>query len=349
MVKKVGINGFGRIGRLFFRATLESEGFWDEYEVVAINDLAPADNLAYLLKYDSVHGILPQSVKADGNRIKVGEKELKVLSERDPSKLPWRDLDVDIVIESTGVFTGIDPETGEPLAKKHLEAGAKKVIITAPAKKPDITIVIGVNHELYDPNSHNIISNASCTTNSLAPMVKVLNDNFGVKRGLMTTVHAYTNDQRILDFIHKKDYRRGRAAAMSIIPTTTGAAKAIGLVIPELDGKLDGIALRVPVPDVSITDLTCELEKEVTVEEVNKVFKEASETYLKGILQYVDEPLVSMDFKHNPHSSIYSAKETRIIPKGGPGNFVKTMSWYDNEWGFSMRLVDLVKLIGAKL
>jgi|YelNatPaOPRAMG01_1025707.scaffolds.fasta_scaffold92215_1 glyceraldehyde 3-phosphate dehydrogenase len=342
MTIKVGINGFGRIGRLFYRAALEDSGYGRSFEVVAVNDIADTQTNAHLLKYDSIHGPLKNKVEVGENVIKVDGRELKVLSQKDPALLPWKDMGVDIVIESTGLFT--DKEN----ASKHLQAGARKVIISAPAKNPDITIVIGVNHEKYDPDKHNVVSMASCTTNSLAPMLKVLLKNFGVVRGLMTTIHAYTNDQRTLDLVHK-DLRRARAAALSIIPTTTGAAKAIGEVIPELKGKMDGIALRVPVPDVSLTDLTCELEKPATVQEVNNAFKEASETYLKRILQYVDEPLVSVDFLHNPHSSIFSALDTRVIPPDGKGNFVKTFSWYDNEWGFSCRLVDLVKLMGSKL
>ncbi len=342
MTIKVGINGFGRIGRLFYRAALEDQDYGKTFEVVAINDIADTKTNAHLLKYDSIHGQLKNRVEVGENVIKVDGRELKVLMQKDPALIPWKDHGVDIVIESTGLFT--DREN----ASKHFQGGAKKVIISAPAKKPDITIVIGVNHEMYDPAKHHIVSMASCTTNSLAPMLKVLLANFGVVRGLMTTIHAYTNDQRTLDLVHK-DLRRARAAALSIIPTTTGAAIAIGEVIPELKGKLDGIALRVPVPDVSLTDLTCEIEKEASVEEINAAFKEASETYLKGILQYVDEPLVSVDFLHNSHSSIFSALDTRVIPPGGKGRFIKIFSWYDNEWGFSVRLVDLVKLMGSKL
>ncbi|MEM2058333.1 MAG: type I glyceraldehyde-3-phosphate dehydrogenase [Thermoproteota archaeon] len=342
MTVKVGINGFGRIGRLFYRAALEDPDYGEAFEVVAINDIADTKTNAHLLKYDSIHGPLKNKVEVGENVIKVDGRELKVLMQKDPALIPWKDYGVDIVIESTGLFT--DREN----ASKHFQGGAKKVIISAPAKKPDITIVIGVNQEMYDPAKHHIVSMASCTTNSLAPMLKVLLKNFGVVRGLMTTIHAYTNDQRTLDLVHK-DLRRARAAALSIIPTTTGAAIAIGEVIPELKGKLDGIALRVPVPDVSLTDLTCEIEKEASVEEINAAFKEASETYLKGILQYIDEPLVSVDFLHNSHSSIFSALDTRVIPPGGKGRFVKTFAWYDNEWGFSARLVDLVKLMGSKL
>ncbi|MEM3659276.1 MAG: type I glyceraldehyde-3-phosphate dehydrogenase [Thermoproteota archaeon] len=342
MTIKVGINGFGRIGRLFYRAALEDPDYGEAFEVVAINDIADTKTNAHLLKYDSIHGPLKNKIEVGENVIKVDGRELKVLMQKDPALIPWKDYGVAIVIESTGLFT--DREN----ASKHFQGGAKKVIISAPAKKPDITIVIGVNQEMYDPAKHHIVSMASCTTNSLAPMLKVLLKNFGVARGLMTTIHAYTNDQRTLDLVHK-DLRRARAAALSIIPTTTGAAIAIGEVIPELKGKLDGIALRVPVPDVSLTDLTCEIEKEASVEEINAAFKEASETYLKGILQYIDEPLVSVDFLHNSHSSIFSALDTRVIPPGGKGRFVKTFAWYDNEWGFSARLVDLVKLMGSKL
>jgi glyceraldehyde 3-phosphate dehydrogenase len=342
MTVKVGINGFGRIGRLFYRAALEDPEYGKTFEVVAINDIADTKTNAHLLKYDSIHGPLKNKVEVGENVIKVDGRELKVLMQKDPALIPWKDHGVDIVVESTGLFT--DREN----ASKHFQGGAKKVIISAPAKKPDITIVIGVNHEMYNPDKHHIVSMASCTTNSLAPMLKVLLKNFGVVRGLMTTIHAYTNDQRTLDLVHK-DLRRARAAALSIIPTTTGAAIAIGEVIPELKGKLDGIALRVPVPDVSLTDLTCEIEKEASVEEINAAFKEASETYLKGILQYVDEPLVSVDFLHNSHSSIFSALDTRVIPPGGKGRFIKIFSWYDNEWGFSVRLVDLVKFMGSKL
>jgi len=340
MVTRIGINGFGRIGRLFFRAALEDEEFFKKFELVAVNDLATAENLAYLLKYDSVHGMLGSNVEVSGNKITVGDLEFTVLSEPDPAKLPWKDLGVDIVLESTGRFTAREG------AQKHLEAGAKKVIISAPAKNPDITIVMGVNHEKYDPANHNIISNASCTTNCLAPVVKVLNENFGVERGLMTTTHAYTNDQRTLDMIHRKDYRRGRAAAVSIIPTTTGAARAIGEVIPELKGKLDGMALRVPVPDGSVVDLVAELKTEATKEEVNAAFKKAAETYLKGILQYTEDPIVSIDIIHNPHSAIVDGLSTNVL--GGKSNFVKVLAWYDNEWGFSCRLVDLMKYIVAK-
>lgn len=333
---KVGINGFGRIGRLFYRASLRDAEFNQLFDVVAVNDITDSRTLAHLLKYDSIHGVLPQEVGWAENSIKVDGKEVQVLSERNPEKLPWKNLGVEIVLESTGIFR--DREN----ASKHLTAGADKVIISAPAKDPDVTIVLGVNHEMYDGDKHRLISMASCTTNSLAPMVKVLHENFTVKRGFMTTVHAYTNDQRVLDLPHK-DLRRARAAAMSIIPTTTGAAKAIGLVIPELEGKLNGVALRVPVPDGSITDFVAEVSKETTVDEVNAAFKEASEKDLKGILQYVEEPIVSSDIIGNPHSCIFDALSTMVI--GEEKTLVKVFGWYDNEWGFSCRLVDLFKFI----
>lgn len=339
MVLKIAINGFGRIGRLFFRASLENKEFNKKFDIVSINDITDAKTLAYLLKYDSIHRKLGIDVSYKENEIIVGDKEIKISSIKDPANLPWKNLGIDIVLESTGLFT--DRES----ATKHLNAGAKKVIISAPAKNPDVTIVLGVNEEKYDSKKHNIISMASCTTNCLAPMVKVLHKNFVVKKGLMTTTHAYTNDQRVLDLPHK-DLRRGRAAALSIIPTTTGAARAIGEVIPELKGKLDGIALRVPVPNGSITDLTAEIEKEATVEEINKAFKEASETYLKGILEYCDEPIVSSDIIGNPHSAIFDALSTQII--GERGNFIKVLAWYDNEWGFSHRLVELMNFIERK-
>jgi glyceraldehyde 3-phosphate dehydrogenase len=339
MVFKIAINGFGRIGRLFFRAALENKEFNKKFDVISINDITDAKTLAYLLKYDSIHRKLNANISYKENELIVNNKEINVTAIKDPANLPWKDLDIDIVLESTGLFT--DREN----ASKHLSAGAKKVIISAPAKNPDVTIVLGVNEEIYDPKKHNIISMASCTTNCLAPMVKVLHKNFGIKRGLMTTTHAYTNDQRVLDLPHK-DLRRARAAALSIIPTTTGAARAIGEVIPELKGKLDGIALRVPVANGSITDLTVELEKETTAEEINKSFKDASETYLKGILEYCDEPIVSADILGNPHSAIFDALSTNVI--GGKGNFAKVLAWYDNEWGFSNRLVELMNLIARK-
>jgi len=323
MTIKVAINGFGRIGRLFYRAALKDPDFMKRFEVVAVNDLTKPEMLAHLLKYDSIHGILKNEIKAKEDAIVVDGNEIKVFQIPDPAKLPWKELGIDIVLESTGRFR--DREN----ASKHISAGAKRVIISAPAKEPDITVVIGVNHKLYDPSKHYIISNASCTTNALAPVVKVLNEKFGIVKGLMTTTHAYTNDQRLLDLVHK-DLRRARAAALSIIPTTTGAAKAIGLVLPELKGKLDGMALRVPVADGSIIDLVAELKQEVTKEEVNEAFRKAAEGELKGILEYTEEPLVSVDIIGNPHSSIVDGLSTYAI-----GNMVKVLSWYDNEWGMS--------------
>jgi len=336
---KVGINGFGRIGRLFFRSALVDKEFNKKFQIVAINDVTDAKTLAHLLKYDSIHGILDIEVKAKEGAISVNGKDVKILSQLDPEKLPWKDLGVEIVLESTGAFTD---RAG---AEKHLKAGAKKVIISAPGKSPDVTIVLGVNDKNYDPKKHNIISMASCTTNCLAPMVKVLNDNFGVKRGFMTTCHAYTNDQRVLDLTHK-DLRRARAANLSIIPTTTGAAKAIGEVIPEVAGKLDGIALRVPVPDGSITDLTLELGKEVTKGEINSAFKEA-EKKMEGILQYTEEPIVSVDVIGNSHSCIIDGASTMVL--GEKSNIVKVFGWYDNEWGYSCRLVDLMKYVDKQM
>lgn len=333
MVYQVGINGFGRIGRNVFRAALNNP----EINIVAVNDLTDAKTLAHLLKYDSVHGILDAEVKADGNDILVNGKRIKVLAEREPAKLPWGELGVEIVVESTGIFTAKEK------AEAHIAGGAKKVIISAPASNEDITIVLGVNEDKYDPSKHHVVSNASCTTNCLAPFTKVLHDNFGVKRGMMTTVHSYTNDQQILDLPHK-DLRRARAAAVSIIPTTTGAAKAVGLVLPELNGKLNGFSLRVPTPNVSVTDLVAELEKEVTVDEINDALKAAAAGPMKGILDYTDEPLVSKDFNDNPHSSIIDGLSTMVIE----GNMVKVVSWYDNEWGYSNRVVDLAIFMGKK-
>ena len=340
MKLKVAINGFGRIGRIFFRAALKNDKFWEKFEIVAVNDLAPARTLAHLLKYDSLFGILPNEVKCREDAIIVDDKELKVYNQPDPAKLPWKELGIDIVLESTGRFR--DREG----ASKHLQAGAKKVIISAPAKNPDITIVMGVNHHLYDPEKHVIISNASCTTNCLAPVVKVLHENFGVVRGIMTTVHAYTNDQRVLDLVHR-DLRRARAAALNIIPTTTGAARAIGEVLPELKGKLDGMALRVPVPVGSIIDLVVELKKEVTKAEVNEAFKRAAEGELKGILAYTEDPIVSSDIIGNPHSAIVDGLSTMTVG-GEPSNIVKVLAWYDNEYGFSCRLVDLMLYMAEK-
>ena len=334
MTVKVGINGFGRIGRNFYRALLTQGA---DVEVVGINDLTDINTLAHLLKYDSILGRLNQEVSVVGDSIKVGNKSFKVIAERNPENLPWGALGADIVIESTGIFTDADKAAG------HIKAGAKKVIISAPAKGEDITIVMGVNHEKYEPANHHIISNASCTTNCLAPFAKVLDEKFGIVKGMMTTIHAYTNDQVILDFPHK-DLRRARAAALNMIPTTTGAAKAISLVLPQLTGKLDGYAMRVPVPTGSATDLTVQLGREVTKEEVNGAMKEASEGYLKGILEYTEDPIVSIDIVTNPASSIFDAGLTYVN-----GDTIKVVSWYDNEWGYSNRLVDLVGFVGASL
>ncbi len=331
---KVGVNGFGRIGRNFLRASLESGA---NFEIVGINDLTDNATLAHLLKYDSILGRLNQPVTHTDTTITVGGKTIAVSAERDPANIPWGKLGVDIVVESTGIFTKAAD------AQKHITAGAKKVIISAPATDEDITIVMGVNHQNYDSSKHNIISNASCTTNCLAPMAKVLNDEFGIVRGLMTTIHAYTNDQVILDFPHK-DLRRSRAAALSIIPTSTGAAKAISLVIPELKGKLDGFAMRVPVPTGSATDLTVELAREVSVAEINAAIKKASEGSLKGYLTYTEDPIVSADIVTDPASCIFDAGLTKAI-----GTQVKVVGWYDNEWGYSNRLVDLIQYIGKTL
>ena len=343
MTIRVGINGFGRIGRNFWRA-VNAEAIGQagrippgDIEIVAANDLTDPATLAHLLKYDTVLGTLPLEVSVSGETIRAGGQAIKVLAEREPAKLPWRDLGVDIVIESTGRFTkGTD-------ARKHIEAGAKKVIISAPAKEEDITIVMGVNDDAYDPGSHHVISNASCTTNCVAPMAKVLLDNFGIVKGLMTTVHAYTNDQVILDFPHK-DLRRARAAAQNIIPTTTGAAKATALVLPELKGKLDGMALRVPVPDGSVTDLVVQLGREVPKEEVNAAFRAAAEGQLKGYLYYTEDPIVSSDIVGSPASCTFDASLTMTF-----GDQVKVVGWYDNEWGYSSRLADLTGLIASRL
>jgi glyceraldehyde 3-phosphate dehydrogenase len=334
MAVRVGINGFGRIGRLVFRAALAKET--GELEFVAVNDLpVGTKTLAHLLKYDSNFGTLNATVEAKEDALIVNGKIIKVLSAKSPAEIPWRDYQVDMVIESSGVFTEKEKCIG------HIQnGGAKKIIITAPAKGQDITIVMGVNEKDYDPKKHNIISNASCTTNSLATMAKVMLDNFGIKSGLMTTIHSYTNDQRILDLPHK-DLRRGRAAALSMIPTSTGAAKAIGEVLPELKGKMDGMAIRVPTPNVSLTDLTCIIEKKATVDSVNEAFKKASQENLKGILQYLTEPLVSRDFYGSTYSCIFDAELTKVID----GELVKIMGWYDNEWAYSMRVVDLCEYI----
>ncbi|OGW87421.1 MAG: type I glyceraldehyde-3-phosphate dehydrogenase [Omnitrophica bacterium RIFCSPHIGHO2_02_FULL_46_11] len=335
MKVRVGINGFGRIGRNIFRAGFKNQNI----EFVAINDL-PTDTktLAHLLKYDSTFGILDAKVQAQEGALIVNGQGLKVLSHKSPAEIPWGQLGVDIVIESTGVFTDAEK------AKGHMAGGAKKVIISAPAKNEDITIVIGVNDDKYNPEKHNIISNASCTTNCLAPVAKVLHENFGIIHGQMTTVHSYTNDQRILDLVHS-DLRRARSAAISIIPSSTGAAKAIGLVLPELNKKLDGFSLRVPTPDVSVVDLVCEVQKETTSEDVNLAMKKAAEGKLKGILEYCEEPLVSIDFKGNPASSVVDAALTKVIDKKS----VKVVAWYDNEWGYSNRCVDLAVFIGQRL
>ncbi|RID84845.1 type I glyceraldehyde-3-phosphate dehydrogenase [Peribacillus asahii] len=333
MTVKVGINGFGRIGRVAFRAALANPNI----EIVAINDLTDANMLAHLLKYDSVHGTLAEQVSVDGEYLVVGSHKTKVLAERDPASLPWKELGVEVVIESTGRFTKRED------AAKHLEGGAKKVIISAPATDEDITIVMGVNEEQYDAASHHVLSNASCTTNCLAPFAKVLHNQFGIKRGMMTTIHSYTNDQQVLDLPHK-DYRRARAAAENMIPTSTGAAKAVALVLPELKGKLNGMAVRVPTPNVSIVDLVVELEKDVTAEEVNAALKAASEGELKGILNYSELPLVSGDYNGSPASSTIDALSTMALE----GNLVKVLSWYDNETGYSHRILDLIDYIASK-
>ena len=331
---RVGVNGFGRIGRVFFRAALEAK----DIEVVGVNDLADARTLAHLLKYDSVHGILPADVSPKDGSIFVNGREIRVLALKDPGGLPWKELGVDVVVESTGLF--VDTAT----ASKHITAGAKKVIITAPAKDPDVTLVLGVNEAAYDPAKHRIISNASCTTNCLATTAKVLDDAFGIKRGFASTVHSYTNDQKIHDFPHK-DLRRARAAAISMIPTTTGAAKAVGLVLPHLKGKLDGIAIRVPTVNVSVVDLTAELNKPASVQAVNEAFREAAAGTMRGILDATDEELVSVDFNGNPHSSIVDLPSTAIVD----GNMVKVLAWYDNEYGYSSRVRDLIRFIGKTL
>ena len=334
MTVRVGINGFGRIGRNFYRAALASGA---DFEVVAVNDLTDNKTLATLLKYDSILGRLPEEVSYDESSITVGGRSIKAFEERDPSALPWGDLGVDIVIESTGFFTDAAK------AKAHLDAGAKKVLISAPAKNEDLTVVMGVNENLYDPANHQIISNASCTTNCLAPMAKALNDGLGIVRGLMTTIHAYTQDQNLQDGPHK-DLRRARAAAINIVPTSTGAAKAVSLVLPELKGKLDGYALRVPVPTGSATDLTFTASRETTVEEVNEIVRAAAEGPLKGYLVYTEDPIVSTDIVTDPASCIFDSGLTKVI-----GDQVKVVGWYDNEWGYSNRLVDLTSFVGASL
>ncbi len=334
MTAKVGINGFGRIGRMVFRAAYRR----DDVGLLALNDITDPNTLAHLLKYDSVHGILKAEVKVEGNNIMVDGKGTRIISEKDPGRIPWKDLDVDIVLECTGLFRD------RPQASKHLDAGAKKVIISAPATDPDITLVIGVNHKDYDPKAHHIISNASCTTNSLAPICKVLLDRFGIEKGLMTTIHSYTTDQRLLDFPHK-DLRRARAAAISMVPTTTGAAKAVSLVIPELAGKMNGMALRVPTPNVSLTDLVVQLSRPASAQEVNKAFEEASKGSMKGIIEYCVEPLVSIDYIGITASTVVDALSTISIG----GDMVKVLAWYDNEFGYANRLVDLAVYVAKGL
>jgi glyceraldehyde 3-phosphate dehydrogenase len=332
---RVGINGFGRIGRNFFRAHLQRGG---DFEVVAANDLGDAETMAYLLKYDSVLGPLGREVTHTDGSISVDGQEIKLLAERDPGSLPWSDLGVDVVVESTGFFTDRDG------AAKHLDGGAKKVIISAPAKGPDVTIVLGVNEDDYDPQAHDVISNASCTTNCVAPLAKVLHDELTIEQGFMTTIHAYTNDQRVLDLPHE-DLRRARAAAINLIPTSTGAAKAIGIVMPDLQGKVDGMSMRAPVPTGSIVDLVCRVGQETSADAVNELFRSQADTgRFEGILQYTDEPLVSTDIQHSAYSSIFDSKLTMVN-----GNLVKVFGWYDNEWGYSCRLVDLVAKVGATL
>ncbi|MFQ5482618.1 MAG: type I glyceraldehyde-3-phosphate dehydrogenase [Nitrospinaceae bacterium] len=337
MPVKVAINGFGRIGRNVLKSILKDPECASLFEVAAINDLTDAGTLAHLYKYDSVQGVSPQSVEADGNFLVIDGKRIEIISERDPAQCPWKALGVDLVVESTGFFTK------RPDAAKHLEAGARRVIISAPATDPDATLVLGVNDSLYDPDRHKILSNASCTTNCLAPVVKVLNDKIGIERGLMTTIHSYTNDQRILDLPHK-DLRRARAASLSMIPTTTGAAKAVTLVLPELKGKLDGMAIRVPTPNVSLVDLVVDVSRETTAEEVNQLFRDAAAHDLKGVLRLEDKPLVSVDFNGDDDSSIVDGLSTKVLCK----TMVKVLSWYDNEWGYSSRTKDLIKFTVKK-
>jgi len=336
MITKLGINGFGRIGRCFLRAAIQDKEFMSLVDIVAINDLTDAGTLAHLFKYDSVFGKFQGEVYAKNNTLILADKEIKVVSEKDPAKIPWKDLQVNIVLESTGKFNDAKE------AAKHISAGAKKVIISAPAKQPDATILMGINEKQYDSEKDNIISMASCTTNCLAPVVKVLNEKFGIEKGYMTTCHAYTNDQRLLDLPHK-DLRRARAATVSIIPTTTGAAKSIGVVIPELEGKLDGMALRVPVSNGSVIDMVLTLKKDVTKEEVNNALKEASQANLKGIMGYTEEPIVSADIIGEPCSSVVDGLSTMVL--GNKSNIIKVLSWYDNEWSFACRLIDLIKFV----
>ena len=333
MATRIAINGFGRIGRMFFRAALAKK----DLEIAAVNDITDAPTLAHLLKYDSVHGTLPYQIKAEGDQIMIDGRALTVLAERDPAKLPWKRLGVEVVVESTGLFTARDK------AALHLGAGARKVVISAPADGADITLCLGVNHDAYDPRRHDVISNASCTTNCLAPVAKVLHENFGVVHGLMTTVHAYTQDQMLQDGPHK-DLRRARSAALSMVPTSTGAAKAIGLVLPALKGKLDGIAVRVPTPNVSVVDLTAAVERDADEKSINAAMKKAADGELKGILEYSDAPLVSIDFNNNPHSSIFDAPLTKVLDR----RLVKIFSWYDNERGYSSRLADVTAYVASK-
>jgi glyceraldehyde 3-phosphate dehydrogenase len=330
MMVRVAINGFGRIGRQILQAGISDR----RIDWVAVNDITDTENLAYLLKYDSVHGRAREKIEVKGDFLVINGKKIRVFSEKDPLNLPWRDLKIDVVVESTGLFT--DREN----ASKHIHTGAKKVLVSAPAKNPDVTIVLGVNENIYNKKKHSIVSNASCTTNCLAPVVNVLHTNFGIEHAFMTTAHAYTADQRLVDAPHR-DLRRGRSAAINIVPTTTGAAKTVAEVIPELRGKLDGLAIRVPVANGSVTDFVCELSKETTKEEINRVFKEAANGKLRGILEYTEEPIVSTDIIHNPHSAIFDALSTMVIDK----NFVKVIAWYDNEWGYSCRMVDAIKLL----
>jgi len=329
---KIGINGFGRIGRNLYRAALENKGFGKDFDIVAVNDVAAVDQFAHLLKYDSIYGKLKEEVKVDGAGISVAGKRFEVTQVKDPAEIPWRKFGAEVVIESTGLFTEKEK------AAKHLAAGARKVIISAPGKEPDITVVLGVNFDSYDRNKHNIISMGSCTTGSLAPPAKIINDKFGIERGMMTTVHAYTGDQRLVDAPHK-DLRRARAASISIIPTSTGAAKAIGEVVPALKGKMNGLALRVPTPFGSVTDISFVTKNEISVEELNKALKDASAGPMKGILEYCTDPIVSSDIIGNPHSAVIDSLSTMVV--GGKGNFGKILSWYDNEWGYSNRLVEL--------
>lgn len=336
MTIKVGINGFGRIGRLLYRAAIEKKA---DIDFVAINDLADAKTNAHLLKYDSVHGKFNGTVEVKGDSLIINGKPLKVLAQKDPAALPWKDLGVFLAVESTGLFTNREG------ASKHLAAGAKKVLISAPAENPDATFVLGVNEKNYDPAKHNIISNASCTTNCLAPVSKVLDENFGLEKAFMTTVHSYTNDQKVQDLVHK-DLRRARAAGLNIIPTSTGAAKAIGLVLPSCSGKMNGLSLRVPTPDVSLVDLTAVFSKEVTKDDINAAFKKAASKSMKGIIEYTEDPIVSSDVLHNQYSAVFDAQATMVL--GDKSNFAKVFAWYDNEWGFSCRMVELIELIGKK-